>query len=272
MQISAQSVGINVALGIRKTFSVTSKSSFNIRQQILLTPDIKRYDNEIGDLFNEEGLFSLLYRPSRQVINEDGGDDDEDNEDDKGSPSSDGDDKDPLLGELDDRPIRIDWDWRTSSFAQYNREWFKWLRSLTGYSLQYDGKRVYHGFRAEVDYRPMRHWKKKKAIELTARIGFQVVGKKRNSKKASVMKWESQLTPRMDVMWNIKKEHTIVWSNSLNGAWDGPYFAFDRWRSALQLNFSYRKTHRFVFSFQRQQRLDKCRISYGAGMGYEVRF
>jgi hypothetical protein len=271
LSLYAQTVGVNVSVGVRKTFKISKKDALDLRQQFQITPDIERYDNEFGDLFNEDGLWPIPDRRTRKANNDDDNDDDDDDDDDNLSNNNGSNNNGkPWIPELDDRPVFVNLDWRTTFSAQYSREWFRWLRSATGYAFQYDGRRAQHSLRAELDYRPLRYQKGKRALDVAARVGFQTTGTKRKNK--NTMRWDYQLTPRIDLTWNFKKEHTITWSNGLNGMWDKGIFLFDRWRSNVNLNFIYRKNHRFVLSFQRQQRIDKRRISHGASLGYEVRF
>ncbi len=236
-----------------------------MRQQFQITPDINRYDNEFGGFFSEDVLWPIPDRRYKET-----GDDIDDDDDDDDDTSNDNGNSNPITKELDDAPILINMDWRSTSGVQYNRQWFKYLRSSIGYALMHDTKRTQHSFRIEIDYRPLRHWKGKRIIDISARVGLQTTGYKR--KKNNAMKWDTQLAPRIDVVWNFQKDHTLTWSNGLGGLWDNGIFLFDRWRSNINLNFIYRKNHRFVFGFQRQQRLDKQRISYGMSWGYEYRF
>ena len=50
------------------------------------------------------------------------------------------------------------------------------MRANAGYGLTYVGEEFRHTFRAELDYRPLRHWKGKRKLDLAARTLFQYVG------------------------------------------------------------------------------------------------
>jgi hypothetical protein len=246
-QLVAQNVGYSVSVGIRKSFNMTKKSSLDLRQQVQLTPDIEKYDNEFGDFFNEEGFWPI---PDRYT-----------NDDDQGTPDHN--------GELDDSPTAIEWEWRSTASWQYNYRLKPWIRANTGYALFYNGEEFRHTLRAELDYRPLRHTSRKKQVDLATRVLWQRVAK--YDEEDAEWEWDAFLVPRVDMEWTFKKSHLLVISPALNGAWDDGTIEWDRWRVNTGLTYIYRKVHRFTFSYQYQQRLDKPNRSHGVSLGYEVR-
>jgi hypothetical protein len=244
--LNAQQVGISISAGVRKTFNLTSKSSIDLRQQIQANPEIKKYDYQYGDFFNEEGFWAI----PDAYVNPDSL---------PGVPKPD--------NELDDLPREVTIDWRSNTSFQYNYSFFQWLRFNTGYSMFFNGKEFRHTFRGEMDYRPLKHSEQKRKIDIAARVLYQYIGQPDDEE----MEWESFLVPRVDFSWAFKKNHTLSFSNSLNGAWDDGELEFDRWRSNISLGFVYHKNHRFNFAYQFQQRLDKPRRTHGVSFGYEIR-
>jgi hypothetical protein len=256
----AQDIGYNVSVGLRKTFNFSKKSSLDLREQIQLTPEVKKYRNKYGDFFNEEGFWPI---PDRYR------DDDElDDDDEEDFPTGAGNGIQDNDSELNDAPTRIEWDWRNNTSLQYNYRFFPWLRANAGYGLQFDGEEFRHSFRTELAYRPLKHGKRKRKIDLAARALFQRIGQPDDGQ----YEWASFLVPRLDVEWAFKKNHLLVVSPAFNGAWDDARLEWDRWRVNAGLTFIYQKMHRFTFSYQFQQRLDKPKRSHGLGLAYEVRF
>ncbi len=242
----AQPVALSVAMGVRKTFNMTKKSSLDFRQQFQVNPEIEKYNNEYGDLFNEDGFWPIPDRSNVDSSNNSGG----------GNGN-----------ELDDSPRYVRMTWRTNTAMQVSYRFANWLRSNSGYGLFYNGEEFRHTFRTEIDYRPLKHSKEKRKVDVAARTMFQSVGSRDDGK----MEWSPNLIPRLDADWAFNKNHILAMSNSLNGIWDDGRFDFDRWRLNLTLTFIYKKSHRFSFGYQFQQRLDKNRRSHGASFGYEVR-
>lgn len=255
--VSAQPIGISISAGIRKTFQLTKKSSIDLRQQFQVNPEIKKYNNKYGDFFNEDGFWPV---PDRYEALEDGDDDDLPQGANPVTPNN--------PGELNDLPYRIKFEWRSNSAVQYTYRFAPWFRGNTGYSLLYDGEEFRHTFRAELDYRPLKHSKTKRKFDLGARALYQYIG----APDDGVYEWQSLVVPRIDADWNFKKNHILQLSNALNGAWDEGKFEFDRWRANLNLIYVYKKSNRFTLSYQFQQRLDKPRQSHGCSLGYEIRF
>jgi hypothetical protein len=246
-RVSAQQVGISISAGIRKSFELSKQSSIDLRQQIQANPEIKKYDYEYGDFFNEDGFWAI---PDTYV-----------------NPDSIPGVPNKPDNELDDLPREVTIDWRSNTSVQYNYNFFPWLRFNTGYSLFFNGKEFRHTFRGEIDYRPLKHSKEKRKIDIAARTLYQYVGQPDDDE----MEWESFLVPRVDFSWAFKKNHILSFSNSLNGTWDDGIFEFDRWRSNISIGFIYHKKHRFTFAYQLQQRLDKPRRTHGVSFGYEIR-
>ncbi len=240
----AQPVALSVSTGVRKTFTMTKKSSIFFRQQFQINPEIEKYDNEYGDLFNEDGFWPIPDRPQSDSSNNGG----------SGI-------------ELDDSPRYVRMTWRTNTAMQVTYNFTNWLRSNSGYGLFYNGEEFRHTFRMEMDYRPMKHSKGKRKLDLAARTMFQALA----SRDDGELEWSKVLIPRVDATWAFHKNHILDISNSLNGAWDDDHFEFDRWRLNLGLTFIYKKSNRFTFGYQFQQRLDKNRRSHGASFGYEIR-
>lgn len=257
---AAQNVNLALSVGVRKSFIFNKKSSLDLRQQFQVTPEIKKYNNESGDFFNEDGFWPV---PDRYQE-----DDDNDDDDDDDLPPGAGNGNPINNGELNDTPREISFDWRSNTSLQYNYRFFPWIRSNTGYALLFDGEELRHTFRAELDYRPLRHSKQKKKVDLALRNLYQYVGNPDDGK----YEWESVYIPRFDVEWTFKKNHLLQFSNALNGAWNKKGFEFDRWRVNTNLVFTYRKINRFTLGYQFQQRLDKPRKSHGINFSYEVRF
>lgn len=253
------SLGMNV--GVRKSFELGPKSALDLRQQFQFTPEIRKYRNKYGDFFNEEGFWPVpdRYRDDDEL--------DEDDEEDFPTGAGNGIPQKPG-GELNDLPTRIKLDWRSNTSVQYNYGFFAWLRANAGYGLLFDGEEFRHTFRAELNYRPLKHDKKKRKVDVTARTLFQHTG----TPDDGVYEWRSLLVPRVDVGWAFKKNHLLQMSHALNGGWEEGIFAFDRWRANLNLVFTYQKDHRFTLSYQFQQRLDKPRRAQGAVFDYEFRF
>jgi hypothetical protein len=262
----AQEIGVNLGLGLRKTFTLNKKSTLDLRQQFQFTPEIKSYNNRYGDFFNEDGFWPV---PDRYR------DDDElDDDDDDDLPPGAGNGIPNNNGELNDSPKRIKLDWRSTTSFQCNYRFFPWFRSNAGYGLFFNGEEFRHTLRAELDYRPLRHFKGKRKIDLAARVLFQRIGApEEDDNDEEKMEWRSLLVPRFDAIWNFKKDHTFTLSNALNGGWDEGVFEFDRWRANAALAFMYQKIHRFTLSYQYQQRLvGKKKVTHGVSFGYEVRF
>lgn len=254
----AQNAGVSLNFSVRKIFNFGKKSSLELRQQLLLTPEIEKYDNEFGDFFNEDGFWPV---PDRYR-------DDDELDDDDDLPLGAGNGIPNNNGELNDSPHKVTLDWRSTSSFQYNYRFFPWFRSNTGYGLFYNGEEFRHTFRAELDYRPLRHSDQKRKVDLAARTLFLYVGQPDDGN----FEWNALLVPRFDMEWTFKKSHVLGVSNSLNGAWDDDIFEFDRWRIYTKIVLIYEKIHRFTFGHQYQQRLDKPDGSHGLNFGYEIRF
>lgn len=262
---SAQDWGFNLNVGVRKSFETGKKSSLDLRQQFQFTPEIREYDNEFGDFFNEDGFWGIPDRYEDDGPGDDGDDDDDDDDD---LPPGAGNGIPNNGGELADSPRRVTLDWRSTSSFQYNYRFVPWFRANTGYGLLFDGEAFRHTFRAELDYRPMRHGKTKRKVDLAARTLFQYAGQPDDGQ----MRWNATLVPRFDCEWAFRKNHILGLSNALNGAWEKGDFSFDRWRVTPKVVLIYEKIHRFTFSYQYQHRLDKPRQTHGLALGYEVRF
>jgi hypothetical protein len=256
--LCSQNIGISLSVGLRKTFTLNEKSSFDLRQHFQINPEIKKYNNKYGDFFNEDGFWSV---PDRYR-------DDDELDDDDDLPPGAGNGIPDNGGELNDSPHEITFDWRSNSSFQYNYRFFPWFRSNAGYGLFYNGEEFRHTFRAELDYRPLRHSDKKRKLDLAARTLFQYVGQPDDG----AMEWGASLIPRFDVDWTFKQNHIIAVSNSLNGTWDDDIFEFDRWRIYGRLVLVYEKMHRFTLGYLYQARLDKPKNTHGVNFGYEVRF
>jgi hypothetical protein len=268
---SAQQIGYNVGVGVRKTFNIKKKSSLDIRQQFQLTPEIERYEGQFGDFFNEEGFWPV---PDRYQTSDDdddnnnaGGDDDDDDDDDL--PPGAGPGIPDNSNELNDLPTNIEWDWRSTTSAQYNYRFKPWLRANAGYALFFNGEEFRHTLRTELDYRPLRHTKSKKKVDIATRVMYQRVAN--YDEDDAEWEWDASLTPRFDTEWTFKKNHILTISPALNGIWEDEEFMWDRWRVNTSLAYIYKKMHRFSFAYQFQQRLDKPRKSHGFSLGYEIR-
>ncbi|MDX1911687.1 MAG: hypothetical protein SFV22_09400 [Saprospiraceae bacterium] len=257
---AAQDWGYNLNVGLRKTFKLSKKSTLDLRQQLQVNPVIKKYNNKFGDFFNEEGFWPV---PDRYRDDDELDDDDEDD-----LPPGAGNGQPDEEDELSDTPRRIKFEWRSTSALQFNHQFFKWLRANTGYGLFYNGEEFRNNFRVEADYRPLRHFKGKRKLDLAARTLFQY----QSNPDDGEIEWNAALVPRADVIWNFKKNHALTLSNALNGAWDDGIFEFDRWRANLNLTFTYDKINRFTLGYQFQQRLDKPDHSHGLSLNYELRF
>lgn len=255
----AQDFGASINIGIRKTFNFDKKSSLDLRQQFQFTPEIEEYRNAFGDFFNEDGFWPV---PDRYR------DDDELDDDDDDLPLGAGNGIPVGNGELNDSPREITLDWRSVSSFQYNFRPVEWLRTNTGYSLLFDGEEFRHTLRVELDYRPLKHFKGKRKLDLAARTLFQHIGSPDDGK----IEWRSLLVPRFDAIWAFDKRHALTLSHALNGGWDDGVFEFDRWRVNAALAFTYKKMHRFTLAYQYQQRIGKSKYSQGLSLGYEIRF
>ena len=258
--VRAQELGLNLSFGVRKTISLSKKSSLVLRQQLQLTPEVKKYNNKYGDFFNEDGFWSI---PDRYRD-----DDESDDDDDDDLPPGAGSGIPNNNGELNDAPKRIKFDHRSITTLQYNYQLFKWLRANSGYSLFYNWEEFRHTFRAELDYRPLRHFKGKRKLDLSARALYQYIGNPDDGE----MEWDALLVPRFDAIWAFDKKHILTLSNALNGEWSKGVFSFERWRTNASITYIYEKTHRFTFAYQYQQRFGKSKYSQGISFGYEVRF
>lgn len=250
---TAQQLGINTSVGLRGTIKLSKKSALDIRQQVQVNPEVKKYNNKYGDFFNEDGFWPI---PDRYKDEEDAPDDDG-----TGIPDN--------PGELNDQPWDISFEWRSSSSMQYNYRMFKWLRSNLNYNFVYDGDELRNTFRTELDYRPLLHQRnKKRQLDVSIRTQFQYAGQPDDGNYI----WKSSLVPRLNLEWNIKKNHLLSVSYALNGAWDDTGFAFDRWRINPQFTQVYKKNHRFTLGYQFQQRIDKPdKVSHGISFSYEIR-
>jgi hypothetical protein len=256
----AQDLGFNLNIGVRKTFKWGKKSSLDLRQQFQVNPEIKKYNNKFGDFFNEDGFWPV---PDRYRDDDELDDDDEDD-----LPPGAGNGQPATGDELSDTPRRISFEWRSTSALQYNHQFLKFLRANTGYGLFYNGEEFRHNFRWEADYRPLRHFKGKRKMDIAARTLLQLQGNPDDGE----MEWAAALVPRLDAAWAFRKNHTLTLTNALNGAWDDGIFEFDRWRANLNLAFTYEKINRFTLGYQFQQRLDKPDHSHGISLTYELRF
>ncbi|GAB4497035.1 MAG: hypothetical protein OHK0019_29870 [Saprospiraceae bacterium] len=263
----AQEFGASINLGLRKTLNFDKKSSLELRQQFQFTPEIEKYNNKFGDFFNEDGFWPVpdRYRDDDDLDDDNDNDDDDDDDD---LPPGAGSGTPVDNGELNDTPHKITLDWRSTSSFQYNFRPAEWFRTNTGYGFMFDGEDFRHTFRAELDYRPLRHLEGKRKLDLAARTLFQHIGQRDDGK----MEWNNLLTPRFDVSWAFDKKHTLTLSNALNGGWDDGIFEFDRWRVNAALAFTYKKIHRFTLAYQYQQRIGKSSHSQGLSFAYEIRF
>lgn len=243
-QIQAQPLGLNLSLGLRKTFKINAKSNYHLRQQFQISPEIERYDNEYGDFFNEDGFWPI---PDRRSGNNTG-----------------------LINpknELDDTPRIIHAGWRSSSYAQFNHAFFPWLRTNQGYTLFFNGEEWRHTFRAELDYRPMRHGKTKYKVDFAARGLIQVIGRP----EEGAYRWRPFFVPRFDAEWAFMPNHILAFSNSLNGIVEGPSLQFDRWRMRPSLVFIYQKIHRFSIVYQMDRSIEGKKRTHGFSFEYEIR-
>jgi hypothetical protein len=254
-QTMAQEMGYSINAGLRKTFIFSKKSNLYIRQQLQLTPEIERYNNEFGDFFNEEGFWPVPDQYQREGGN-------------NALPGM-GSGVPNHGGELNDTPTRIEWAWRSTTSWQYNYRPRPWIRANTGYALFYNGEECRHTLRAELDYRPLQHSKRKKPMDVAARVLWQHI--RRYDDGDAQWRWSAFLVPRADVEWAFKKNHFLVVSPALNGFWEKGALEWDRFRVNTNLVFVYQKIHRFTFSYQFQQRLDTPDQSQGLSLGYEVR-
>jgi hypothetical protein len=255
--VQAQNLSYSLGLGIRKTFNFNKKASLDLREQLQINPDIEQYDlSKGGDFFNEDGFWPI---PDR-YRDDDDDDESDDDDDDSGAPDNN--------GELNDQPYRISFDWRTTTSGQFNYHFFPWLRTNAAYALFFNGDEFRHTFRTELDYRPLRHGGRKPKFDLATRVLYQYNGSPDDGK----YEWQSLLTPRLDASWTFKKNHTLIVTNALNGAWDDGQLEFDRWRLNTSLVFTYQKIHRFTLGYQFQQRLGRPKRSHGVSLVYEVRF
>jgi hypothetical protein len=252
---NAQHLGISISGGVRKTWNFTDDLTFDLRQQIQVNPEIRKFDSEFGDFFNEEGFWPIpdQYR-----------DDDDDDEEEEEEPPV----QPPPPNELDDSPYTISFEWRTSSVTRLQYSIFDWMRVSTGYTLFYNGEEFRHAWQSELDYRPLLHSDKKRKFDLSTRVGFQRTG--RPAKKGG-MKWESFLTPRIQATFKMDKKHTLYGGGSLNGGWDDGIFEFDRYRLNGGIQFSFKKTQMFDLGYQYQVRLDKPGQSNSISLSYMVR-
>jgi hypothetical protein len=255
----AQQIGVNTAAGVRGTIKLSKKSALDIRQQIQVNPEIKKYNNKYGDFFNEEGFWPI---PDRYKDKDDSTDEDD-------FPDGAGTGIPDNPGELNDQPWDISFGWRSSSTVQYNYRMFKWLRGSFNYNFVYDGDELRNTFRTEVDYRPFQHQRKKKReIDVSIRTQFQYAGQPDDGSYT----WKPSLVPRFNLEWNINKNHALLISYALNGAWDDGIFEFDRWRINPQFTQVYKKNHRFTLGYQFQQRIDRPdKVSHGISFSYEIR-
>jgi hypothetical protein len=253
--LTAQHVGISVTAGVRKTWAITKKAGFDLRQQIQINPEIKKFESDYGDIFNEEGFWPI---PDRD-------DDDGDDDDDGGvnNPPI-----DPGTPELNDDPYTVSFEWRTSSVGRLQYNFFEWLRLSSGYTLFYNGEEFRHAWQSELDYRPLLHNDRKRKFDISTRMVFQRTGRPR---KSGGMKWESFLTPRFQLTYKMDKKHTFYAGSSLNGAWDDNILEFERYRLNGGIQFTFNKKHLFDLGYQFQKRLDKPDRSNSVSLSYTVR-
>jgi hypothetical protein len=250
--LSAQHIGVSVSAGIRKTWKLNKKISFDLRQQIQVNPEIEKFESDYGDIFNEEGFWPI---PDR--------DDDAEEEDDDGNTPP----VDPG-GELNDDPYTISFEWRTSSVGRLQYNFYDWLRLSSGYTLFYNGEEFRHAWQSELDYRPLLHNDADRKFDISTRMVFQRTGRPR---KSGGMKWESFLTPRLQMTYKMDKKHTFYAGSSLNGAWDDNILEFERYRLNGGIQFTFNKKHLFDLGYQFQKRLDKPDRSNSVSLSYTVR-
>jgi hypothetical protein len=217
--LPAQQLGINLSAALRKSFHLTEKSRLDLRQQMQLNPEIEKYNNQFGDFFNEDGFWRI---PDEYEEEDDNSEEEEDDDEQPGS----GKVKPVNNGTLNDVPHKITFNWRSNTSFQYNYSFKPWLRGNTAYALLFDGRTFRHTFRAELDYRPLRHDKRKKKVDLAARVMYQYVGQAENRQ----YEWDKMLIPRFDFDWTFKKNHIFFISNSINTPFSAKGIAFDRYR------------------------------------------
>ncbi len=246
----AQHLGVGFSLGLRKEIGLWKNGALDLRQQIQINPDIEKYDQEFGDFFNEEGFWPIpdRYRPIKD-------------QDDPGGVVI------PKPGELSDSPYDISFEWRTSSIVRLSHNFAKWLRAGSSYTLFYNGEEFRHAWQSEVDYRPLQHGKAKRKFDISTRATFQRTGRPKKDKYV----WESFLTPRLNMTWAFKKNHSLYLGGALNGAWDDGELEFDRYRISTGITYMFKKRYSFDFGYQYQQRLDKPGNSNSISIAYQIK-
>lgn len=246
----AQHLGMGVTLGLRKDWQITKKSVLDVRQQIQVNPEVRKFQSKFGDIFNEEGFWPI---PDRLL------DEDDDNDEDDGRGGRD--------GELNDDPYDVSFEWRSSTVVRGQYSFFNWLRLASGYTLFYNGEEFRHAWQSELDYRPLLHSKAKRKFDISTRVGFQRTGR---PNKGS-MRWQSFLTPRLNMTLKVDKKHTLYAGAALNGAWDDKELEFDRYRLNAGVQFAVNKKNLFDLGYQFQQRLDKPGKSNAISISYTIR-
>jgi hypothetical protein len=246
----AQHLGVSLSVGVRKEIKLWKNGALDLRQQIQVNPEIEKYDQEFGDFFNEESFWPIpdRYRPA-------------DDDDDDGGVVV----RPP--GELGDSPYDISFEWRTSSIVRLSHSFAKWMRVTSGYTLFYNGEEFRHAWQSELDYRPLQHGDTKRKFDISTRVSFQRTGRPKKDK----MVWEAFLTPRLNMTWAFKKNHSLYLGGALNGAWDDGILEFDRYRITTGITYTIKKRYTFDFGYQYQQRLDKPGNSNSISLAYQIK-
>lgn len=248
--VFAQFPGINISTGIRGTIKLGKKSAIELRQQFQIIPEIEQQHTPDDDFFNEDGFWHI---PDQELPDDDDDDDDTDNS-----------------GELNDRPLDISSEWRSTSTVQYNYNIYKWLRTNANYGMMYNGDIFRHTFRSEIDYRPLQHQTSStRKIDLAVRTLIQYSGQPEDGR----YEWVTSLVPRTRLEWKFKSNQSLVAEYALNGEWEEGAFGFDRWRVSPQIVHNYKKKHRFTLGYQYQQTIGADpEGSHGVSLRYEIRF
>lgn len=249
-------VGINMRLEVNKAWKVNKKIRIEASQQAQLNPEFSRDQEKFGDIFNEISLF-----PDDDSDND--GQDDAD--DDQTSDSADDGISQPL-GNLNEKPYTILWEWRSATALEGSYKIASWLRLRQVYTLNIrKNGDLRHSTQSQISIEK----KIGSNFELQQRLGFQYTSRIKKDKTI----WEEDLVARSGFEWDFKKKHSLEGSLGVNGNFDEGIWEWDRLRADISLEYDITKVQSFEIGYRFQQTLDsKRRISHLLNIGFTFNF
>jgi Protein of unknown function (DUF2490) len=255
VSLTAQNhLGVNFRIDATKTWKINKKLRLEVGQQFQLNPELSRDQKKYGDIFNEINLFP------DDDSDDDGKDDGDDDETDVDNNIS------QPLGNLNDEPYNILWEWRSATSLESSYKINKWLRVGQSYALTIRPKgEMRHSFQSQL----IASEKMGETFQFQQRIGFQYTSRKKKNETI----WEEDFVARTGFEWNFKAKHTLESTIGVNGAFDDGKWEWDRLRVDVALNYDITKIQSFEIGYRFQQTLDsKKRVSHMINLGYFLRF